>query len=129
MPPKRGMHGPARSETRSTHGTLLHENREIPMSPAGDGSDGRTGQANRPKPAKSEMGKSDEPMVPMKRPNKTAQAVAEAAEGRGEAEGNATKQNADRTQSRSNPARNELDRVRSRAKRDKEAKFTALLPH
>ena len=68
-------------------------------------------------------------MVPMKRPNKAAQAAAEVVEGRGEAEGNAAKRNADRTQRRSSPAPNELDRVRSRAKKDKEAKFTALLHH
>jgi RNA-directed DNA polymerase len=108
---------------------LLHENREIPMSPTEDDAAGRAGKASGHKPVMNEMGKSDEPIVPMKRPNKAASAVAEAAEGRGEAEGNVAKRNADRTQSRNNPARNELDRVRSRARKDKEAKFTALLHH
>ncbi len=70
----------------------------------------------------NDAGKSDEPIVPVKRPNNAARAVAEAVEGRGEAKGNAAKRNADRTQSRSSPAHNELDRVRSRARRDKKAK-------
>lgn len=108
---------------------MLHENREIHMPPAGDGTAGRPGKAGGHKPGTHCMGKSDEPIVPMMRPNKTAQAVAEVAEGRGEAEGNAAKRNADRTLNRSSPARNELERVRSRARKDKEAKFTALLHH
>jgi len=74
-------------------------------------------------------GKSDKPIVPMKRSNKATTVAAETAEGRGEAKGNAAKRNADRTQSRSIPAHSELDRVRRRAKKDKEAKFTALLHH
>jgi hypothetical protein len=79
----------------------------------------RTGKAWSHKPVMNEMGKSDEPIVPVKRQNNAARVVAEAVEGRGEAKGNAAKRNADRTQSRSNPAHNELDRVRSRARRDK----------
>jgi hypothetical protein len=87
------------------------------MSPAGDGTAGRAGKACSHKPAMNDAGKSDEPIVPVKRPNNAARAVAEAVEGRGEAKGNAAKRNADRTQSRSSPAHNELDRVRSRAER------------
>jgi RNA-directed DNA polymerase len=108
---------------------LLHENREILMPPADDGTVGRAGKASGHKPEMDSVRKSDEPIVPMKQPNKTARAVAEAVEGRGEAEGNAAKRNVDRTQCRSSPTHNELDRVRSRAKKDKEAKFTALLHH
>lgn len=99
------------------------------MSPAGDGTAGRTGKACSHEPVMNDAGKSDEPIVPVKRPNKAARAVAEAVEGRGEAKGNAAKRNADRTQSRSSPAHSELDRVRSSARKDKEAKFTALLHH
>ena len=99
------------------------------MSPADDGTTGRTGKAWSLTPVMNEVGKSDEPIVPMKRPNNAARAVAEAVEGRGEAKGNAAKRNADRTQSRSSPAHSELDRVRSKARKDKEAKFTALLHH
>lgn len=108
---------------------MLHENREVPMSPADDGTAGRTGKACSPEPVMNDEGKSDEPIVPVKRPNNAARAVAEAVEGRGEAKGNAAKRNADRTQGRSSPAHSELDRVRSRARKDKEAKFTALLHH
>lgn len=99
------------------------------MSPVDDGTAGRAGKAWSHTPVMNEVGKSDEPIVPVKRPNNAAKAVAEAVEGRGEAKGNAAKRNADRTQSRSSPAHSELDRVRSRARKDKEAKFTALLHH
>ena len=71
-------------------------------------------------------GKSDRPVVPAKPPNKTA--VAEAAEERGLAKGNAA--------SETRPGRragqdvpNGLDRVRRIAATDKEARFTALLHH
>lgn len=74
-------------------------------------------------------GKSDRPIVPTKRPNKTATAVAEDVEGRDRTEGNADEQNADRTQSRNNAAPSALDRVRERARQDKHARFTALLHH
>ena len=67
-------------------------------------------------------------MVPAKRPNKAAQAVAEAVEGRGLAKGNTGGQNASRTQSRTD-AQHALDRVREAARKDKEVKFTALLHH
>ena len=76
----------------------------------------------------NERRKSDRPMVPAKRPNKAAQAVAEAVEGRGLAKGNTGGQNASRTQSRTD-AQHALDRVREAARKDKEVKFTALLHH
>src|SRR5436309_9591612 len=53
---------------------------------------------------------------------------AEAMEERGLAEGNTGGQNASRTQSRTD-AHRALDRVREAAKKDKKAKFTALLHH
>jgi hypothetical protein len=84
------------------------------MPPSGDKPAGRSGKASGQKPGMNDMGKSDEPIVPMKRSNKAARVAAEIVEGRGEAKGNAAKRNADRTQSRSSPARNELDRVRRR---------------
>jgi group II intron reverse transcriptase/maturase len=75
-----------------------------------------------------EDGKSDIPVVPAKPPNKAVRAVAEAVEERGMAEGN--------TDSTTRPGRsagqgvtNGLDRVREVARRDKDAKFTALLHH
>ena len=75
-----------------------------------------------------EDGKSDSPVVPAKPPNKAAGAVTEAVEERGLAKGN--------TDSTTRPGRsarqgvpNGLDRVREVARRDKDAKFTALLHH
>ena len=71
-------------------------------------------------------GKSDRPVVPAKPPDKTA--VAEVAEERGLAKGNAA--------SETRPGRragqdvpNGLDRVRRIAATDKEARFTALMHH
>jgi retron-type reverse transcriptase len=74
-------------------------------------------------------GKSDRSIVPTKRPNKAATAAAEDAEGRDLTKGNVDEQNADRTQSRNKAAPSALDRVRERARRDKDATFTALLHH
>ena len=83
------------------------------MPPTDDGAAGRAGKAISRKPAMNGTGKSDEPIVPMKRSNNAAVGAAEIVEGRGEAKGNVAKRNADRTQSRGSPAHNELDRVRS----------------
>jgi group II intron reverse transcriptase/maturase len=55
--------------------------------------------------------------------------VAEDVEGKGWTEGNVDEQNADRAQYRNQSAPSALGRVRERAKRDKHAKFTALLHH
>jgi RNA-directed DNA polymerase len=76
----------------------------------------------------NEGGKSDSPVVPVKPPNNAASAVAEVVEGRGLAEGNTT------SKTRPGPragldAPSALDRVREVARRDKEARFTALLHH
>jgi len=73
--------------------------------------------------------KSDGLVVPTKLSNKTGRAVAETVEGRSPAKGNTSQQNAHRTQSRENCAPNALERVREAARRDKGAKFTALLHH
>jgi len=72
--------------------------------------------------------KSDRPMVPTKRPNEVL-VTEEDVEGRGLTKGNAIEQNADRTLYRNTPALSALDRVRQRARKDKKAKFTALLHH
>src|SRR4051794_5147256 len=120
--------GPARSETRSTCGNSLRENREIPVPPAVDGAASRAGKAKCRTPAMHGPGKSDRPMVPAKPPNKAGRPAAEVVEGRGLAKGNTAEQNAPRTQSRTR-APIALDRVREAAKKDKEKKFTALLHH
>src|SRR5260370_25010598 len=75
-----------------------------------------------------EHGKSDGPVIPAKLPDKAVEAAAEAVEERGPAKGN--------TDSTTHPGRSAgrdapsgLDRVREVARRDKEARFTALLHH
>ena len=76
----------------------------------------------------NEGGKSDKPVVPVKPPNNAASAAAEAVEGRGLAEGNTTSKT--RPGHSAGPdAPSALDRVREVARRDKEARFTALLHH
>ena len=76
----------------------------------------------------NEGGKSDSPVVPAKPPNKAASAAAEVVEGRGLAEGNTTSQT--RPGHSAGPdVPSGLDRVREVARRDKEARFTALLHH
>ena len=77
----------------------------------------------------NDPGKSDMPVVPAKRPNNAGVVpVAEAVEGRGMTKGN--------TDSKTRPghragkdAPNALARVRDVERRDKEARFTALLHH
>ena len=75
-----------------------------------------------------ERGKSDGPVVPAKPPNKAARAVAEVVEERGPAEGN-TASTTHPGRSAGHGAPSGLDRVREVARRDKEARFTALLHH
>lgn len=75
-----------------------------------------------------ERGKSDSPVVPAKLLNKAARAAAEVVEERGLAKGNMT--NPTRPGHRAGPGvPHGLDRVREVARRDKEARFTALLHH
>ncbi len=76
----------------------------------------------------NETGKSDNPVVPKKRSNKTEEPVAEIVEGSGLAEGNSPQQNALRTPSRVG-ALSALERVRQAAIKDKKQRFTALLHH
>ncbi len=106
----------------------MRENREIPRSPVrlitGRDAQGTPGGT----PEMHERGKSDGPVVPANLPNNAAGAVAEAGEGRGSAKGN--------TASKTPPGRSAgpgassaLERVREVARRDKDARFTALLHH
>jgi RNA-directed DNA polymerase len=106
----------------------MRENREIPRSPVrlitGRDAQGTPGGT----PEMYEGGKSDGPVVPANLPNKAAGAVAEVGEERGSAKGN--------TASKTPPGRSAgpgassaLERVREVARRDKDARFTALLHH
>jgi RNA-directed DNA polymerase len=72
--------------------------------------------------------KSDKPVVPANHRNNVRSGAADGGEERGLTKGNSNQQNAGRTQSRG-PAPSALDRVRHVARRDRTAKFTALLHH
>jgi hypothetical protein len=95
--------------------------------------------AGRPEKAKGRTsgahagGKSDGPIAPLKPPNKGEAAAvgaspAEGAEGRGPTKGNTAQSAMPRTQGRKGTSI-ELQRVREVARRDKRARFTALLHH
>jgi len=73
-------------------------------------------------------GQSDGPVVPANLPNKAARAVAEVGEERGPAKGN-TASKTHPGHSAGSGASSALERVREVARRDKEARFTALLHH
>src|SRR6266536_5727020 len=76
----------------------------------------------------NECGKSDGRVVPAKPANKAAAAAAESVEERRPAEGNtASKTRSGRSAGPGAPSA--LDRVREVARRDKDARFTALLHH
>lgn len=120
---------PARSETSSTCGNSMRENREIPRPPPGDGSEGRAGKATSRNPAMNGRGKSDSSILPTKPPNKVAEAMAEAVEGRGLTKENTGQQNTSRTQRRTVVVPNALERVRQAARRSRNEKFSALFHH
>jgi hypothetical protein len=108
--------------------TSGRENREIPRSPtrlitgwAAQGTQGGT-------PEMHEGGKLDRLVVPANPSNKAVEAVAEVGEGRRRAKGNtASKPRPGR--SAGSDASSALGRVREVARRDRNARFTALLHH
>src|SRR6266849_2505810 len=75
-----------------------------------------------------ERGKSDSPVVPAKPPNKAGFTAAEVVEERGLAKGNTDKPTRP-GRSAGHGVPSGLDRVREVARRDKDARFTALLHH
>jgi RNA-directed DNA polymerase len=96
--------------------------------PPEDGPGGRNGKVSDRDPLMNGAGKSDGSKIPTKPPNKAGSPAAEAVEGRDPAKGNAGEQNAPRTQGRPS-APSALARVRQAAKKDRKAKFTALMHH
>ncbi len=62
--------GPAESETLSMRGHFMHENREIPCTPAACGWAGRPEKGTTRTFGVYVHGKSDKPIVPLKPPNK-----------------------------------------------------------
>jgi len=120
---------PAQSETLCMRGNPSRGKREIPRVPAGDGTAGRPGKVTSRNPGMNVRGKSDDRIVPAKPPNNAGDdPAAEAVEGRRSTEGNTLPEAASRTQSRTD-ASIALQRVREVARRDKRARFTALLHH
>lgn len=75
----------------------------------------------------NEHGKSDNPILPEKLPNK-AETAAEATEERGLAKGNRSERNALRTQGREG-VQSALGRIRQAAQREGRQQFTALYHH
>ena len=98
------------------------------MTPGAEGSSGRSGKANSRTPDMHVTGKSDDCVVPLKLANEAAKVVEESVEGRRSIEGIVTEHAAPRTQSR-NRASIGLCGVREVARRDRRARFTALLHH
>ena len=76
-----------------------------------------------------EDGKSDSPVVPAKPPNNAGKPAAEVVEERGLAKGNTTSTTRPGHRAADTGVPNGLDRVREVARRDKGARFTALLHH
>ena len=110
-------------------GNSLHGNREIPQVPVADGAAGRSEKADGRTSDMHAGGKSDGRIVPKKPPNNgRAHPSAEAVEGRRPTEGNTLPAAAPRTQSRTSASIG-LQRVREAARRDRRARFTALLHH
>lgn len=118
---------PTRSKTLSTPGSFLHGSWEISSVPEPKGAGG-TGKAKSRNPVVYAGEKSDTPVVPEKLSNK-GDDPAEMVEERGVAKGNADKDPASRTQSRSSCASMGLEGVRVVARRGKTVRFTALLHH
>ena len=105
------------SETLSTCGHSMRENRETPETPTTDGVGGRPEKVNSQASGMHVSGESDDPIVPAKPANKTGQPEAESAEGRGSAKGNTFQTAADRAQDRSHVS-NGVEGVRQLAKSD-----------
>lgn len=118
---------PAQSETLCMRGNSLDGKREIPQAPVADGATGRPDKVDDRTAGMHARGKSDDRVVPKKLSNKDTKS-AETVEGRRSTEGNADQQAASRTQSRIDVS-SPLLSVRIAARRERRARFTALLHH
>ena len=107
----------------------MRENREIPsLARRADRPGGPLREGRGRKPEMNERGKSDSPVVPAKPPNKAGQRRRRWWREGGWPRGTRTSKT--RPGHRAGPgAPSALDRVREVARRDKEARFTALLHH
>src|SRR5713101_4285756 len=119
----------AESQTLSMCGNSLRENRETPAMSLTVGGKDRPEKASGHTTGMHVAGESDDPIVPTKQTNKVGQpAAAESAEGRGSTKGNvfAVGRAPD---SAPEPCVDRLEGVRQVARKDKKARFTALLHH
>ena len=116
----------AQSENLSMHGHFLHGNREI-LETSGNKPD-RLEKATNHTPNMYVTRKSDRCVVPKKEPNKGLKYPAEVLEGRHLIKENARQTTVAQTQCWT-PTSSGLQRVRERAMKDKNARFTALLHH
>jgi RNA-directed DNA polymerase len=110
------------------YGNSTRENRETPLTPAGEDAAGRLEKAVSQKSNMHVGGESDGRVIPTKCPNNGEQAPAEGMEGRRPTKENIRQATASRTQSRTS-ALSDLQGVREVARRDKRTRFTALLHH
>ena len=114
----------ARSKNLSMYRTSIRENREIPRPPDHMIKGGTLREGKRPKPEMHGRGESDRPVLPAKAPNKAGQPAAEVPEERGNTDSST------RSGLSAGPGVSSgLDRVSQVARRDKDARFTALLHH
>ena len=118
---------PAQSETPSTLGNSMRENRETPLV-TGSSTPDRLEKAISHTSSMHALGESDERVVPAKRSNKVEQSAAESVEGSCSTKGNTDEAHRCRTQGREHVSQG-LGGVREAARRDKRQKFTALLHH
>jgi RNA-directed DNA polymerase len=118
---------PAQSKTLRMRGNSLSGNREILMSSIDDGARERSGKGISRNPDMYDMRKSDGGIVPVKSSNNGGM-PAEAMEGRPSTKGNSVQTATSPTQSGTDVSPG-LQRVREVARRDKKARFTALLHH
>jgi len=103
----------------------MHENREtLRVSAQAD----RSGKANSRKPDTNALEESDWAVVPMRQPNKEAQASAEVVEGRAQTKENAAEPDTSPTQSGERVSQG-LGGVRQAARERKQERFTAVLHH
>src|ERR1700728_1300873 len=118
---------PAQSETLCMRGNSLGGKREIPQAPVADGAAGRSDKVDDRTADMHARGKSDDRVVP-KKPSNKDRTSAETVEGRRSTKGNTDQQAASRTQSRTDVS-SPLLGVRMAARRERRARFTALLHH
>ena len=105
----------------------MRENRETPQA-SGSSTPDRLEKAERHTASMNASGKSDEQVVPAKRPNNGEKTPAEGVEGSCSTKGNTEEAHTCRTQGREHVSRG-LGGVREAARRDKKQRFTALLHH